>query len=267
MSESQYREMPYPSSRQFTFDVGKIGLGKHHVKALLEVDISKPWQIVRNSRQTGQKISFTAWLIKVIADCVALHPPVAGINRARRNKVVVFDDVDISIVVEKEVNGVRVPLPYVIRKADKKSLHEIHDEIESAKSQTVEDESDYVLGSDSGPAGMKFFVRLPQWLRLILFRLFFLNNPQRTKDAMGSVMVTTVGMVGHTHGWIIPYSMHPLCLALGSINVQPLIHRGNIEKGEVLHMAVLVDHDVIDGIPAARFVDDLVRKLEAGFGL
>jgi pyruvate/2-oxoglutarate dehydrogenase complex dihydrolipoamide acyltransferase (E2) component len=30
---------------------------------------------------------------------------------------------------------------------------------------------------------------------------------------------------------------------------------------------VLIDHDVIDGVPAARFVDDLVKKLQAGFGL
>jgi pyruvate/2-oxoglutarate dehydrogenase complex dihydrolipoamide acyltransferase (E2) component len=29
----------------------------------------------------------------------------------------------------------------------------------------------------------------------------------------------------------------------------------------------LIDHDVIDGVPAAKFVDDLVKKLESGFDL
>jgi pyruvate/2-oxoglutarate dehydrogenase complex dihydrolipoamide acyltransferase (E2) component len=267
MSERQSYEISYPSSRQLTFDLGRIGLAKHHVKALLEVDVTEARQLIKQSRHSGRKISFTAWLIKAIADCVALHPPIAGINHAKSNKVLVFEDVDISIVVEKNVNGARVPLPYVIRKADKQSLFQIQDEIESAKSQTVEGEGDYVLGEEHNATGMRLFVMLPQWLRLILMRIFVLNNPQRTKNMMGTVMITTAGMVGHMRGWIVPFSMHPLCLALGSLNQQPAIFRGEIQKREILHMTVLIDHDVIDGVPAARFVDDLVKKLQSGFGL
>jgi pyruvate/2-oxoglutarate dehydrogenase complex dihydrolipoamide acyltransferase (E2) component len=267
MTERQSYEIPYPSSRQLTFDVGRIGLGKHHVKALLEVDVTEARKIIKANRQAGKKISFTAWLIKAIADCVALHPPIAGVNDAKRNKVLAFEDVDISIVVEKAVNGARVPLPYVIRKADKKTLCQIHDEIESAKSQPVESEGNYVLGEGQSPLGMKLFVHLPQWLRLILMRLLVLNHPQRVKDMMGTVMITTAGMIGHTRGWIMPFSMHPLCLAFGSLNEQAAVYRGEIQKREILHLTVLIDHDVIDGVPAARFVDDLVKKLQAGFGL
>ena len=137
MPERQSYEIPYPSSRQLTFDVGKIGLAKHHVRALLEVDVTEARRRIRQSRRTGRKISFTAWLIKAIADCVALHPPVAGVNDAKRNRVLAFEDVDISMAVEKDVNGTRVPLPYVVRKADKKTLFQIQEEIEAAKSQTV----------------------------------------------------------------------------------------------------------------------------------
>ncbi len=161
MTETQSYEIPYPSSRQLTFDVGRIGLGKHHVRALLEVDVTEARRIIKQNRHAGNKISFTAWLIKVIADCVALHPQIAGVNDAKRNKVLVFKDVDISIVVEKTVNGTRVPLPYVIRRADKKTLSQIHDEIESAKSQPVESEGNYVLGEEQSTLGMKLFVRLP----------------------------------------------------------------------------------------------------------
>jgi len=267
MTERQSYEIPYPSSRQLTFDVGRIGLGKHHVKALLEVDVTEARRIIKQNRHAGNKISFTAWLIKVIADCVALHPQIAGVNDAKRNKVLVFKDVDISIVVEKTVNGTRVPLPYVIRRADKKTLSQIHDEIESAKSQPVESEGNYVLGEEQSTLGMKLFVRLPQWLRLILMRLLVLNHPQRVKDMMGTVMITTAGMVGHTRGWIMPFGMHPLCLAFGSLNEQAAVYRGEIQKREILHLTVLIDHDVIDGVPAARFVDDLVKKLQAGVGL
>lgn len=257
----------YPSSRQLTFDVGKIARSKHHVMALLEVDVTDAWKAVRQSRRAGRPISFTGWLIKVIADCVALHPQAAGINCPKRNRVMIFDEVDLSIVVEKEVNGALVPLPYTIRGADRKTLEQIHAEIETAKAEFVTDESGYVLGRESNNHWMKVYTTLPQWLRMILFRAFILNNPRRVKNSMGTVMVTTTGMVGHTHGWIIPTSMHSLCLALGSLNEQPLVRKGEIEKRMVLHLTVLVDHDVIDGMPAARFVDDLVVKIESGYGL
>jgi pyruvate/2-oxoglutarate dehydrogenase complex dihydrolipoamide acyltransferase (E2) component len=267
MTDNQSYEIQYPSSRQLTFDVGKIGRGKHHVQGLLEVDVTEARQKIKQNRQAGTKISFTAWLIKVIADCVALHPPVSGINRAGNNKVVVFENVDISIVIEKDVNGTRVPLPYVIRKAEQKTLLEIHTEIESAKSQVVDDEGNYVLGKESNPLGMRLFVNLPQWLRLVLMRGFVLNKPQQMQKMMGTVMITTAGMVGHTKGWIVPFGMHPLCLALDTLNEQPCVYKGEIQKREILHLTVLIDHDVIDGVPAARFVDDLVKKLEKGYGL
>jgi len=267
MPDSQFYEIPYPSSRQLTFDVGRIGLAKHHVRALLEVDVTEARRLIKQSRHNGTKISFTPWLIKTIADCVALHPPIAGVNDAKHNNVLVFKDVDISIVVEKEVNGARVPLPYVIRKADKKMLCEIQEEIEAAKSQAVKDEGNYVLGEEQSTLGMKLFVRLPQWLRLILMRGLVLNHPQRVKSMMGTVMITTAGMVGHTRGWIMPFGIHPLCLAFGSLNEQAAIYKGEIQKREILHLTVLIDHDVIDGVPAARFVEDLVKKLQSGFGL
>jgi pyruvate/2-oxoglutarate dehydrogenase complex dihydrolipoamide acyltransferase (E2) component len=267
MTELPSYEIPYPSSRQLTFDLGRIGLAKHHVRGLLEVDVTEARRLIKQNRHIGRKISFTAWLIKAIADCVALHPPIAGVNDARRNRVLVFEDVDISIVVEKTVSGARVPLPYVIRKADKKTLQQIQAEIETAKSEAVEGEGDYVLGESYSAEGMRLFLRLPQWLRLMLMRLLVLNHPQRVKNMMGTVMITTTGMVGHTRGWIMPFGMHSLCLAFGSLNEQAAVYRGEIQKREILHLTVLIDHDVIDGVPAARFVDDLVKKLEAGCGL
>ncbi len=266
MVDPQFHTIEYPSSRQLTFDIGKLGREKHHVLALLEVDVTDSWTAVRESRRAGQKVSFTAWLLKVIADCAASHPPVAGLNQAARGRVLVFDELDLSIVVEKEVNGALVPLPYVIRRANRKTVFEIQDEIEAAKRQVIGGEGEYVLGEESNPAWLRAFTHLPQWLRLPLFRVF-LSDPLRVKNTMGTIMVTTVGMLGHTRGWIVPSSIHPLCLALGSLNEQPAVHRGEIAKRSILHLTVMIDHDVVDGAPAARFVDDLARKMESGFGL
>ena len=267
MVKSQMKEIQYPSSRRFTFDVGKIGREKHHVRAFLEVDVTDARSKIKLNRRSGNNASFVAWLIKVIADCVAIHPPINGINRPRNNKVLVFSEVDVSIVIEKEVKGTRVPLPLVIKADNQKTVCQITSEIETAKSQIFKDEGDYVLGKRQNPSAVNLFTMLPQWLRLLLMRKFVFNKPQRLKDMMGTVMVTTAGMVGHTRGWIMPYSLHPLSLAFGSLNDQPIVNRGEIKIREILHLTVSVDHDVIDGVPASRFVDDLVIKMEKGFGL
>lgn len=267
MSDDEFHEIEYPPSRQLSMDVGRIGRDKHYVRGLLQVDVTEARRKIKQHRQTGKKIAFTAWLIKVIADCAALHPPICAVNRPAKNKVVVFNDVSVSIVVEKEVGGTRVPLPYLIRSADRKSYDQIHAEIESARSQQVVDEGNYVLGDKYSTLGLNLFVHLPQWLRVALMKTFVLNNPGRMHQMMGTVMVTTVGMVGHTSGWMIPFSMHPLSLAFGSLNLQPAVFDGEIQKREILHLTVQIDHDVIDGMPAARFIDDLVRKIEAGWEL
>ncbi len=267
MNDQGPYEAPYPSSRRLTFDLGKVGLGKQHVKALLEVDVTEARKRIREARHAGARISFFAWLVKVTADCVAAHPEVNGFNDAAHNRVLLFRDVDISIAVEKNIDGARVPLPYVVRRADRKTLTEIHEEIEGAKRQTVEDEGNYVLGEKGSAALMKIFVSLPQWLRLALMQAFFFSNPRRMKNTMGTVMITTVGMAGHARGWIVPFSMHPLCLAFGSLNQQPSVYQGTIQLREILHLTVLVDHDVVDGVPAARFGDDLVKCMERADGL
>jgi len=43
---------------------------------------------------------------------------------------------------------------------------------------------------------------------------------------------------------------------------QPAVHGGVITPRTILHVTVLIDHDVVDGTPTARFVADAVRRLE-----
>ncbi len=260
------RDLPYPPSRRFTFDVGRIGRTKHRVHALLEVDVTDARARIRARRRAGEAWSFAAWAIKSIADTVAVHPAVAGFNRPARNSVTVFSDVDVALVVEREVAGERVPLPLVVRAAESKSVAAIAAEIEAARAQAIADEGDLVLGPRRDPRSLRWYLRFPQWLRVALMRTLVLGSPRRSKAAMGNVMVTTVGMAGRARGWIVPSSVHPLCVALGSLSEKPAVHDGAVVVRTILHVTVLIDHDVVDGMPAARFVADAVRRLEGAVG-
>lgn len=266
MKENDFITIDYPAVRQFTADTGRLDRGRHYVRALLEVDVTGALQKIKALRGPGRKVSFLSWFVKVLADTVALHPPVAGAHSGR-NRVVSFKDVNVSTVVEKKVDGTAVPLPLVLRAANTKSFYHLDEEIRSAVAQSVQGAEDHVLGGGQSGFFLRLAAAMPQWLRLWIMRAFILSRPQRMQDMMGTVMVTSLGTVGRVSGWIIPSSMHPLSIAIGSLNKKPAIHEGEIVKRDILHLTVSIDHDVIDGMPAFKFVDDLVSRLEAGEGL
>jgi hypothetical protein len=58
----------------------------------------------------------------------------ANSYRRGRGHVVTFSDVDVVVVVEKEVGSDKHPLPYIIRRANEKTPQEIHAEIRRAQS-------------------------------------------------------------------------------------------------------------------------------------
>lgn len=265
--KNTYTIKEFPSSRQATFDVGYIGLRKHHMKALLELDVTEARKLIKIYRhQRKEELSFTVWMIHCIGQAVGEHKTVHAVRKGK-NKLVIFDDVDISIVIEKEINGEKVPLPLVIRKVNQKNLKDIHEEIKSAKKQDVVSEKEYILGENQYTWAMKLYVSLPQFLRLTIWKQFILKNPHLMRKMSGTVVVTSLGMMGKVRGWAIPVSLLPICFALGSIVKKPGVVKGRIEAREYLYLTILIDHDVVDGAPAARFVSRLTELVESGFGL
>ena len=251
----------FVSSRQFTVDVGVLGRKKHRVQALLELDVTACRQFLQKYRdENNVEVSFTAWIIKCISQAVVEHKDVHAIRQGN-NQLVIFDEIDISLLVEKELHGEKVPLPIVLRKTNEKTAEQIHQEIRQAKAQPVYDEKNYVLGEKQSKWGIKLFLAMPQVLRLWIWRLI-LRNPQRMKEMMGTVVVTSVGMIGNIKGWLIPSSIHPVAFAMGSIVKRPGVIEDQIEIREYLPLTILIDHDVVDGAPAARFLSRLTEIIE-----
>ena len=91
--------------------------------------------MIRDKKKQA-KISFNAWLIKCISKAVEECRAIHGVRKGKR-KIVIFEDVDISIMIEREVQGEKVPLPYVIRKTNEKSISEIYNEIRMGQGQAI----------------------------------------------------------------------------------------------------------------------------------
>ena len=208
-------------------------------------------------------MSFTGWMIKCIAQAVSEDKQVQAYGKGR-SRFVVFDDVDVSIVVEREVGGDRLPLPYVVRKANEKSFRQIHDEIRAAQMQKM---TGPVLGTERLPGILKVFQFLPSFLRRIGWWKFR-RDPFLKKQIMGTVGVTSLGMFGKgSTGWPINIGFYSLEFAIGGISEKPRVVDGKTETREYLSVTVMFDHNVIDGAPAARFTARLAKLVQDGFGL
>jgi pyruvate/2-oxoglutarate dehydrogenase complex dihydrolipoamide acyltransferase (E2) component len=260
----KYQTQTFLSSRLLTMDVCHIGLRKHYVEALVELDITEARKKIREKKLL-EEVSFTAWLIKCISNVCVEYKLMHGIRSGKR-KVVVFDDVDISIMVERDAQGETVPLPYVLRRTNEKSISEICHEIKNAQDQPIHGEGDYVLGSRRNASLMRVFCSFPGFLRrFVLNRM--VRNPVLAKRQMGTVMVSSLNMLGRFKGWFVPVGIHTLIVAVGSMSRKPGIVDGRIEIREFLDLTVLIDHDIVDGAPAVRPLSRLTKMIESGSGL
>jgi len=251
---------PIPQSRIATFDIFSVGLQKHHVTGLLEFDVTDIKKKLQDLRRSGSGVTFNAWLIKVIGSVLQKHPEAASFLYNKR-KLIVFDDINISILVEKKIGEDRVPIPLVIERVNEKSALEITQEIENAKKQELS-VNDIVLRKNSN-ISEKLYYKLPGFLRRTIWRMM-LANPRFVYKKMGNVVITSVGMMGTINGWFIHKSVHPLSFGVGSVIKKPVVIGNEIKIREILNMTILVDHDVIDGAPMVRFLNELTKAIENG---
>ena len=256
-----YRSIP--TSRIATFDVYSIGVLRHHVCALLEFDVTDSRSKIRTLRRSGIKISFTAWLVKAISMAIADHPEVTAFL-VNKKKLIIFDDVDVAFMVEKERNGQRVPISMVIEQANEQSITQLTGKIEDAMNRVLSS-NETVIDRKPGKIERIYFY-LPGFIRRRIWRMM-LRFPKVAYKQMGNVSITSLTMAGKIDGRFIHRSIHPVSIGIGSVLKKPVVHEGHVKAREMVQITLLLDHDVVDGIPMAKFVNTLSRRIETGTDL
>ena len=139
MSDSTYTIKPFPSIRRATIDLLEAASRKHMIHGLIEVDVSKPRHRLREIKETtGESISFTGFIIYSCAKAVGMNKHMHA-YRDWRNRLILFNEVDVSTTVERLVEGQYEVVPTIIRAANRKSIQEIHQEIRQVQSQKVQE--------------------------------------------------------------------------------------------------------------------------------
>jgi len=110
---------------------------RHFMYGLLEVDVTVARQFIEEHKaRTDETLSFTGYLAFCLAHAIDEDKSVQAFLKGRK-QLVVFDDVDVGLPIEREVGGTRVPTSHIIRRANHKTFLEIHEEIRSVQSQPV----------------------------------------------------------------------------------------------------------------------------------
>jgi pyruvate/2-oxoglutarate dehydrogenase complex dihydrolipoamide acyltransferase (E2) component len=259
-----YQVVDLTPGRRLMINMLNLAAEKHSMVGLLEVDVSIPRQLIaEHKRSTGETLSFTGFLVACLAHAVFENKDVQAYLKGRK-QLVLFDDVDVGIMVEHKAGEKRALMGHVIKAANRKTYREIHDEIRAVQSAP--------LPTNRG---------LPPWFRAAmlspqpLYRIFRAvirwaarRDPTMVTSMGGTVSITSVGMFGAGHsGWGIYPVTEVLGLVVGSVAWKPAVVAGRVEPREILHLTVMLDHDVVDGAPATRFVRRLVELIESGYGL
>jgi pyruvate/2-oxoglutarate dehydrogenase complex dihydrolipoamide acyltransferase (E2) component len=258
MGEKQaYRIERISRMRRFAIDAGYLGRRRHMVHGLIEVDVTDAREIIREyERRTGEKLSITAFIICCLSKAIEEHPHVHA-YRDWRNRLVIYKDINITSMFEVEFGPKKIPMPHIFRATNRKSFLQIHDELRAVQNKPhASAESKF----------MRWFLLLPAFLRRGFYWVV-MRFPQRFRDNSSPVMVTAVGMFGGGGGWAITMPNFTLNITVGGISKKPGVYKDEIAIRDYLDITVSIDHDVVDGAPAARFVQSFRALLEAAYGL
>ena len=248
---------PFPKMRRMAPDIGWLVRSRYTIRGLLEVDVTFPRQLISDYLdRTGEKMSFTAFLTGCVGQAVDADRHIQAM-RNWKGDLVIFDDVDISILIERQQAGKKYPLAHVVRAANQKSFQEIHSEIRQIQAAPY---------SDREARSLRGIVSFPAFIRRLMLWIVS-KSPQMRKQNFGTVSLSAVGMFGNKAGWAIGPNFHPLGLIVGSIVKKPGLVGEQIEAREYLYLTIDFDHDIVDGAPAARFAQHLTDLIESGNSL
>ncbi len=198
------------------------------VTIVMEVDVQELLELRRKLNESLSKreeISVTAFLVLAAAKALLKHPRLNA--RLVGENIEELADVHIGVAVALE-DGLIVP---VIRHADKKSLHQISQEIRllSRKAQRGELSPDEASGS--------------------------------------TFTITNLGMYGVD--WFTPIINPPetAILGVGRTRERPVVVDGAVGVRSFLNLCLTFDHRILDGAPAAQFLATLKEYLENPYTL
>jgi pyruvate/2-oxoglutarate dehydrogenase complex dihydrolipoamide acyltransferase (E2) component len=248
-----YKKIPLSFNRQVVIASATVTRAKNAIHCFTEIDISEPRkQLTDFFERTGEKLSFTAYIVACLSHVLKEYPQFNSFIKGR--SLILLNDINISVLIEREIAGEYVPEPVAIRQSQEKTFFQIHKEIRVAQQEQTNR-----LGSLSDKTWIRF---IPRFLLTMFMRIADRNIRMGIK--YGKVAVTAVGMYSKEPLWFIPHGTATVLATVGSISKKVVEVDNRFESREHLCLTVSFDHNIIDGAPGSRFMNQLIETIISG---
>jgi pyruvate/2-oxoglutarate dehydrogenase complex dihydrolipoamide acyltransferase (E2) component len=244
---------PFPSSRRLVTAAVRAGRRILPMHGLLDVDVTEARRLLAEHEPP---LSMTAFVVASVARAVAAHPAVHA-YRDWRGRLVQHRHVDVQTLVEVPTEQGSFGLVHVVRDADVRGVPEIGEELRAVKAEPATTASGRALTGIAPIAG-----RVPG-----LFPAMYavMARSVRAHLRAGTVQVTAVGMFAGGGGFAIaPPTLASVSVVVGGLSRLPRAIGDQVLVRDILDLTVTIDHNVVDGAPAARFGAELRRRMEDG---
>lgn len=242
---------PFPSNRRLVIAAMQAGRRKMPMYGLIEADVTKA-----NGLLTGHDPpwSLTAFVVASVARAAAAHPDVHA-YRNWRGQLVTHQHVDVATMVEIPTPQGAFAIPHVLRDADIRTVPELTAELRQVKRDPTASFSGRWL-ERFAPAATRIPGAIPAMYAVMA-------RSVRARENIGTVAVTAVGMFADGAGFgITSLTLMSLEIIVGGMSQRPRVVDGQLTVRDVLDLTMVIDHNVVDGAPAARFGAELRALLE-----
>ena len=256
--------VPFPRSRLARFPVGELGSDHHKDVVLLEVDITRARQRLRNE-SGSERIQLQSWLATQVAVSIRNHPEV---HASQQRNSGATDAVHVRIAIERTFADRRLPIQLLLAHADSRDASDLVEQIEAAMDQAPTCEEIVFGGTGARGALRTVFRRLPSRAQqACALRVLESGRPLRAAQPLPgrTVSLFSVGSGARVRGWFIPRAADPVAIGVGAVSQKAAVINGRIEPREIVHLSVLLDSKSGQSDAASRWLSSLIKGMEGAF--
>jgi pyruvate dehydrogenase E2 component (dihydrolipoamide acetyltransferase) len=194
----------------------------HHEQVVVDDLVSTRERLKPVAEERGSRLTYMPFVVTAVVEALKEHPILNSQLDEENDEILVNHYYNVGVAVATEA-GLMVP---VVENADGKGLLEIADDVnelaEKARDRSI------------------------------------------TREEMqgGTFSITNFGAIGGEYATPIINYPETAILGLGALEQRPVVEDGEVVARHTLPLSLSVDHRVIDGADAARFVDTLAEYLE-----
>lgn len=243
-----------PRPRWNALDLIEV-MNKGNVPTLLMADIDMTWaeDLRARLKKLGHKTTVTAILLKAIAIAQRAHPESRTL-RMPWGRQVTLGNIVAGFTCERFVGTQAAVFFGAIEDADTKPIEQIAEELKNYGSKDFEEVEQLRVQNK--------FSKFPWLVRQFILAMGKHFPAFRLKYQGATFGLSSLGKYGAKV--LVPPCVTTSIFGVGTVEDRAVVRDGEIQIRPMMTIAFNFDHRILDGAPAARFLQDVQRLMEGG---